>query len=125
MTDKELRKLSRAELLELLVNQVRENENLRTRLAGAEARLDSRMLEIEDVGTMAEAAMRLNAVFASADAAAKQYLDIIKYRAGIRGEPGGPPEELEGDPNEKKVQPFYRQSARLKPIEGGAEEGEI
>lgn len=125
MTDKELRKLSRAELLELLVNQVRENENLRTKLAGAEARLDSRMLEIKDVGTMAEAAMRLNAVFASADAAAKQYLDIIKYRAGIRGEPSGPPEELEGDPNEKKVQPFYRQSARLKPIEGGAEEGEI
>lgn len=125
MTDKELKRLSRAELLELLIHQVKENEILRTRLAGAEARLDSRMLEIEEVGTLAEAAMRLNAVFASADAAAKQYLDIIKYRAGIRGEPDSPLVELEEDPNEKKVQPFYRQSARLRPIESGTEEGEI
>lgn len=125
MTDKELKKLSRAELLELLVNQVRENEVLRTRLAGAEARLDSRMLEIQDVGTMAEAAMRLNAVFASADAAAKQYLDIIKYRAGIREEPGGPPSEFEGDQGQKKTAPFYRQSARAKPIGGGTETDDL
>ena len=125
MTDKELKRLSRAELLELLINQMKENEVLRTRLAGAEARLDSRMLEIEDAGTMAEAAMRLNAVFASADAAAKQYLDIIKCRAGLLERPTGPAAELEGDKNEKKVQPFYRQSARPFPIGGGAEEGEL
>lgn len=125
MTDKELKRLSRAELLEMLINQVKENEILRTKLAGAEARLDSRMLEIQDVGTMAEAAMRLNAVFASADAAAKQYLDIIKYRAGLLERPDSPAMEPEGDQNGKKVQPFYRQSARLKPIEGGAEEGEL
>lgn len=125
MTDKELKRLSRAELLEMLINQVKENEILRERLAGAEARLDSRMLEIKDVGTMAEAAMRLNAVFASADAAAKQYLDIIKYRAGLLERPSSPAEEHEGDQNEKRVQPFYRQSARAKPIESGAEEGEV
>lgn len=125
MTDKELKRLSRAELLELLINQVKENEILRERLAGAEARLDSRMLEIKDVGTMAEAAMRLNAVFASADAAAKQYLDIIKYRAGMLERPGSPAAEDERDQDEKRVQPFYRQSARPRPIESGAEEGEL
>lgn len=125
MTSKELKRLSRAELLEMLISQMEENEALRTKLAGAEARLDSRMLEIQDVGTLAEAAMRLNAVFASADAAAKQYLDIIKYRAGLLEHPGGPAAEPEGDQNEKKVQPFYRQSARPGPIEGGAEEGEL
>lgn len=125
MTDKELKRLSRAELLEMLIAQVKENEVLRTRLAGAEARLDSRMLAIEDAGTLAEAAMRLNAVFASADAAAQQYLELIKYRAGVLREPKGPAKEPEGDQNGKTVQPFYRQSARLKPITGGAEEGEV
>lgn len=124
MTDKELKRLSRAELLELLIDQVKENELLRTRLAGAEARLDSRMLEIEDAGTLAEAAMRLNAVFASADAAAKQYLDIIKFRAGLL-ERVRNPAEYEGDQDERKAQPFYRQSARPKPAEGGAEEDEV
>lgn len=124
MTDKELRKLSRAELLEMLINQVAENEALRAKLAGAEARLDSRMLEIQDVGTMAEAAMRLNAVFAAADAAAKQYLDIIKYRAGLLDHLGSPANP-KGDQDEEKVQPFYRQSARSKPIEGGTEKGEL
>ncbi len=125
MTDKELKRLRRSELLELLVGQMKENELLRERLAGAEARLDSRMLEIQDVGTLAEAAMRLNAVFASADAAAKQYLDIIKYRAGQLEQLDGPAEEHEGSGNEKKVQPFYRQSARPKPAEGGTEPGEL
>lgn len=125
MTDKELRRLSRAELLEMLISQVKENEILREKLAGAEARLDSRMLEIQDVGTLAEAAMRLNAVFASADAAAKQYLDIIKYRAGQTDELDAPAEDPEGDKNGKKVQPYYRQSARSRSANGRAKKRKV
>ena len=60
MTDRELKKLSRAELLEMLVAQMKENEALSQRLQAAEAALESRRIEVEQSGTMAEAALRLN-----------------------------------------------------------------
>ena len=42
MTDAELRKLGRRELLQLLLQQGIELESLKERLAGAEARLENR-----------------------------------------------------------------------------------
>ena len=75
MTDKELRKLKRIELLELLVDQAAEMEELRKRLAQAEEKLGSRELMIQESGSLAEAALKLNDVFAAADRAARDYLD--------------------------------------------------
>lgn len=82
MTDKELRKLSRAELLEMLIAQVEENESLRKRLEEAETALEDRRLIMEQAGTMAEAALRLNGVFEAADKAAQQYVENIRRMAG-------------------------------------------
>lgn len=75
MTDKELRRLSRAELLEMLLAQVEENEKLKARLDDAERALEDRRIAIERAGSLAEASLQLNKVFAAADQAARQYLE--------------------------------------------------
>ena len=78
MTDKELRKLRRVELLELLVDQAAEMEDLRRQLEEAREALAERELHIKESGSMAEAALRLNGVFEAADQAAQQYLRSIE-----------------------------------------------
>ncbi|MBQ2898626.1 MAG: hypothetical protein IJE28_02645 [Oscillospiraceae bacterium] len=77
MKEKELRKLSREELLELLLVQTRETERLGKRLEKAEAELAERKINIERSGSLAEASMRINGVFKAAESAAKQYLENI------------------------------------------------
>lgn len=78
MTDKELRKLKRIELLELLVKQAEETEQLREQLRQAEDALRDRTLMVQKAGTLAEAAFHLNGVFTAADQAAKDYLDNLR-----------------------------------------------
>ena len=74
MTDKELKKLSRAELLELLIDQVKENETLQAQVEKLTNRLKDRDIAVQEAGSLAEAALRLNEVFAAADEAVKQYV---------------------------------------------------
>ena len=84
MTDKELHRLSRKELLEMLLAQIQENEKLKEELCRAERQLSDRRLLQENAGSMAEAAMRLNAVFEAADRAAQQYLENVRLSAEER-----------------------------------------
>ena len=84
MTDKELHRLSRKELLEMLLAQIQENEKLTEELRRAERQLSDRRLLQENAGSMAEAAMRLNAVFEAADRAAQQYLENVRLSAEER-----------------------------------------
>lgn len=78
MTDRELRKLSRADLLELLLAQLKENEQLQRQLEEAEEKLASRTIEIENAGSIAEASLRLNGVFQAAQDACAQYIENIE-----------------------------------------------
>ena len=78
MTDKELKQMSRVELLELLIAQMEENEALRKKLEEAEAELESRRINLDKAGSIAEAALLLNGVFKSAEEAAGQYLENIR-----------------------------------------------
>lgn len=78
MTDKELRKLSRRDLLELLLAQSREQDALKQELAKAKEELAKRQICLEQAGSIAEAALRLNGVFEAAQAAADQYLESIR-----------------------------------------------
>ena len=78
MTDKELRRLSRSELLEMLIAQTEENSQLKIRLEQAEAQLRDRRIELDKAGSLAEAALSLNGVFQAAEAAAQQYLENIQ-----------------------------------------------
>lgn len=81
MTEKELRRLSRAELLEMLLEQTEENRKLKRQLKKARAALSDRKITVEKAGTMAEAALKLNKVFEAADKAARQYLENLESRA--------------------------------------------
>ncbi len=78
MTEKELRRLSRAELLEMLLAQTEENRQLKRELKEARDALSNRQIAIEESGTMAEAALKLNGVFEAADRAVQQYLENIE-----------------------------------------------
>jgi len=78
MDEKELRKLNRTELLELLLIQTRKNEKLRKKIQKLEAELSERRLKIENAGNLAEAMVAINGVAAAAQMAADQYLENIK-----------------------------------------------
>ncbi len=80
MTDKELKKLSRSELLDMLIYQAEENKKLREELEGARLELLKREIAIEKAGSLAEASMYMSNLFDSADRAAKIYLENIEQR---------------------------------------------
>lgn len=79
MTEKALKKLSRAELLELLLTQTREVEHLRQKLEKAEALLVDRHIRVLEAGDLAQAVLSVNGVMEAAQAAAQQYLDNMAY----------------------------------------------
>ena len=78
MTDKELKRLSRTELLELLLEQTRERERLEQRLEEAERQLADRQIRLEKAGDIAHAALEINGVMEAAQAAARQYLHNVE-----------------------------------------------
>ena len=78
MTDRELRKLRRVDLLELLAQVSREKEALQDQVAALQAQLAERQLNMDQAGTFAEASLRLSGVFADIDAAGAQYLYNIQ-----------------------------------------------
>lgn len=101
MTEKELKRLSRVELLEMLVEISKESENLKSKLIETEEKhrkevaalksdyeakldaqqkqLDDRRIAIANAGSIAEACMKINGVFEAAQAAAEQYLENIRH----------------------------------------------
>ena len=78
MTKKELRRMSRMELLELLLDIDRENEFLREENERLTAKQNSRRLKLEQAGSLAEAAVALSQVFEAAQAAADLYLENVR-----------------------------------------------
>ncbi len=78
MTDKELRRLSRADLLELLLVQRKENEQLRCILDQTQAQLADRTIRLDNIGSIAEASLQLSGIFEAAQDSCKYYIDNIK-----------------------------------------------
>lgn len=74
MTDKELSRLKRVDLLELLIAQIRETDQLREELVRVKEQLAAREIELGRAGSIAEAALKLNGVFQAAQEAADQYM---------------------------------------------------
>lgn len=81
MTAKELKRLSRSDLLEMLLALRKENEQLREQLELAQKQLENRRIEIEKSGSLAEAALRLNGIFEAAQAACEQYTENMRQRS--------------------------------------------
>ena len=69
-----LKRLSRTELLEMLIGEEKRIEELERELAAAREELADKRIRIEQSGSIAEAALRLNGIFEAAQAAADQYL---------------------------------------------------
>ena len=77
MTEKELKHLNRRELLEMLIIQSKKIDRLQSELDEANEKLKQRKLEITNSGSIAEASIKINNVFASAQIAAEQYLENV------------------------------------------------
>ena len=162
MTDRELQKLGRRELLQLLLEQAKESERLRKQVGALEEqlrqteegyerlrdRLDSkdaqiheledtlhaerekRETDLENVGSIAEAALRLNGVFDAAQRAADYYLQSIQtlypLPEGVELPP--PPPVWEAAPSQTAptqaapVQPAPAQAVPGQPVPPPAEE---
>lgn len=91
MTEKELRKLNRYQLLELLVVQTEKAERLQERLDEVERQLQQRDIQLTVLGSIAEASLQLSGVFEAAQKAADLYLDAAKKQA----------EEIEAEAKQK------------------------
>ena len=85
VVDKSLQKLKRAELLELLLEQSRNNDSLKIQLeekAGVigelKKQLKDRKIDIQSAGTIAEASFKFNGVYDAAEKAAQQYLENLQ-----------------------------------------------
>ena len=80
MTGSDAKKLRRAELLELLIEQTEENQRLSKRNQLLEEKLAQRVITLEESGSIAEAALRLSDVFTQAQDAADRYLQSIQQK---------------------------------------------
>lgn len=78
MTDKQLSRLRRSELLEILLEQGREQERLQQELDTALQTVARRELSIQEAGSIADAAFRLNDVMGAAQRAADLYMENVK-----------------------------------------------
>ena len=73
MDSKLLRKNSRQELLEMLLDATEENERLRHENEELRKEIESRRLICQNTGSLAEAALKLSGIFEAADEALKIY----------------------------------------------------
>lgn len=80
MTDKELSKLRRAELLEMLIAQGKEYAQLQDELKEMRKTLKNRELTIQEAGNIAEASYKLNDVVGSTQRALDQYVQNVQRR---------------------------------------------
>ncbi len=78
MAEKELKKLSRADLLELFLNERKDNEGLSKEVEDLKKQLADKTIMIENAGSIAEASLQLNDIFAPAQKAAEQYLENVR-----------------------------------------------
>jgi len=78
MTDKDLKRLNRQEVLQILLDTLRENEALQQKLAKVTEQYEQKEIAVSNCGSMAEASLMINDVFAAADKAAEQYLYNIQ-----------------------------------------------
>ena len=69
--------MKRVDLLDIMVIQSKENESLKSQLDEALEELNERKIQINEAGSIAEAALQLNKVFEAAEKAGSQYLENI------------------------------------------------
>ncbi len=86
MTNKELKKLKRSELLEIMIAQSKEIDTLRSQLAAAQKKLRDREIKVAQAGSLADASFSIFKVLERTQMAADLYLENVKRMAGEGGE---------------------------------------
>ena len=81
MPDRELRRMSRTELVEIIYALKQSEDQLKAENAALTAQLQERQLHIENAGSIAQAALELNRVFEAAQAAADDYAASVRAKA--------------------------------------------
>ena len=108
MTEKELRKLNRYQLLELLVVQTERADKLQSLLETAEKQLVEQNVRLTDLGSIAEASLQISGVFQAAQEAADLYLKGARDRAEV----------IERDARKKAEQILAEAEAKARQIKG-------
>lgn len=80
MDNKQLRKIGKKELLEILLSQAKRIEELENKIVETEAKLNSKKIMIDSCGSIAEASLQLNDIFKAAESSAEQYLFNVKEK---------------------------------------------
>ena len=92
MEHRQLKRLSKLELLNILISLraehdalEAENEQLKARIEELTKEFSSQKAIIKEAGTLAEAALELNHIFEVAQAAADEYVELVKVQSHERG----------------------------------------
>lgn len=78
MTEKELKKLNRYQLLELIILQTEQITDLEKQLKTTRSLLENQQIQVAQAGSIAEAALQLSGIFEAAQTAADTYLANVK-----------------------------------------------
>lgn len=78
MTEKELKRLNRRQLLELLIIQTERADDLQAQLTAAQEQLQAKTVALSKPGSIAEASMQLSGIFEVAQQTAEIYLENIR-----------------------------------------------
>jgi len=81
LTEKELKKLNRYQLLELLVMQTERADRLQKQVEELEGRLQEQELNFSKLGSLAEAAAQITGLFEATQRTAELYLDSAKKQS--------------------------------------------
>lgn len=108
MTEKDLKKLNRYQLLEMLIVQKERADKLQTKLEAAEEQLANQELQISSLGSIAEASLQLKGVFQAAQDAADMYIDAAKKCA----------DEIENAAHKKAAEILAQAQAQARRIKG-------
>ena len=82
MTDKEFKRLSRSELIEIIYQLQLKQEELIAENERLSKELEDKRIRVSKVGNLAEASLEIHGVMQAAQDAAIHYVDEVKTRAG-------------------------------------------
>ena len=82
MTDREFRRLSRKELVEIIYELQKSEAALKQQNEDLRAQLNDRRISLSKAGSIAEAALALSGIFEAAQDAADRYLDAVRVSVG-------------------------------------------
>ena len=108
MTEKEIKKLNRYQLLELLIVQTERADKLQAKLEEVESKLQDQELKISSLGSIAEASLQLGGVFQAAQDAADMYIAAAKKHG----------EEIEEAAHKKAAEILTQAQAQARRIKG-------